>query len=55
MLLKLMSVYHEKHSIIEDFEETFSKIKKSGGSFKAKCWHWDSTIKSVAGYLKLMV
>lgn len=29
MLLKLMSVYHEKYSIIEDFDETFSKIVKS--------------------------
>jgi len=55
MLLRLMSVYHDKHSIIEDFEETFSEIKKSEGSFKAKCWYWINTLKSVAGYLKLIV
>jgi putative ABC transport system permease protein len=55
VLLKLMSVYHEKHSIIEDFEETFSEIMKSEGSFKARRWYWINSLKSVAGYLKLIV
>ena len=54
-LLKIMSLYYKKHSIVEDCEETFSEIMKSEGSFKAKCWYWGSTLKSVAGYLKLMV
>jgi len=55
MLLSLMSVYYENHSIIEDFEETYSKIKKSEGSFSAKCWYWGNTLKSIAGYLRLIV
>lgn len=55
MLLRLLSIYHEKHSIFEDFEETFSDIQKSEGSFKAKRWYWGNTLKSVAEYLKLIV
>jgi len=54
-LLRLMAVYYEKHSIIEDFEETFTEIMNSDGSFKAKCWYWGNALKSVAGYLKLIV
>jgi putative ABC transport system permease protein len=54
-LLSLMSVYSEKHSIIEDFEETFSEIQKSEGSFRAKCWYWGNVLKSVAAYLRFIV
>jgi putative ABC transport system permease protein len=54
-LLRLMSVYHEKHSIIHDFEETFLEILESDGSFKARCWYWGNALKSVAGYLKLLM
>jgi putative ABC transport system permease protein len=50
-----MSVYYEKHSIFEDFEETFFEIMKSEGRFKAKCWYWGNSLKSVVGYLKLIV
>jgi putative ABC transport system permease protein len=53
--LSLMSVYHKKHSIIEDFEETFAEIQKSEGSFNAKRWYWSNTLKSISGYLKLTV
>jgi len=55
MLLHLMTVYHENHSIVEDSEETFSEIRISKGHFRAKCWYWINTLKSVAGYLKLIV
>jgi putative ABC transport system permease protein len=54
-LLRLMPVYHEKHSIIHDFEETYLEILESDGSFKARCWYWGNAIKSVVGYLKLIV
>jgi len=54
-LLSQMSVYSEKHSIIEDFEETFLEIQNSEGSFRAKCWYWSNTLKSTVGYLKLIV
>jgi len=54
-LLSLMSIYSEKHSIIEDFEETLAEIQKSEGSFNAKCWYWSNTLKSISGYLKLIV
>ena len=54
-ILKLMSVYHEKHSIIHDFEETFLEILESHGSFKARCWYWGNALKSVVGYFRLTV
>jgi putative ABC transport system permease protein len=54
-VLGILSVYKEKHSILEDFEETFSEIQESEGRFKAKCWYWSNTLKSVARYLKLIV
>jgi putative ABC transport system permease protein len=54
-ILKLMSLYHKKHSIVEDFEETFSEILISDGRFKAKSWYWGSTIKSVVGYLRFVI
>ena len=54
-LLRLMSVYHEKHSIFDDFEETFSEIVESEGSFKAKRWYWGNVLRSVARYLTLIV
>ncbi len=54
-LLSLMSVYSEKHSIIEDFEETFSEIMNSNGRFKAKTWYWGNALKSVVGYLKVII
>jgi len=50
-----MSVYYEKHSVIEDSEETFTEMRKSEGSFKAKCWYWGNVLKSAAQYLKLIV
>lgn len=53
-LLKLMPIYREKHSIKEDFEETFSEIYKSEGAFKAKRWYWGNALKSVVGYFKFM-
>ena len=53
-LLSLMSTYYEKHSIIEDFEDTFSEIMKSEESFKAKCWYWGNALKTFFGYLKFV-
>jgi putative ABC transport system permease protein len=53
-ILSLMSAYHEKHSIIDDFEETFVEIQKSEGSFRAKHWYWGSVLISAAGYLKFI-
>ena len=55
ILLKYMSLYHKKHSIVEDSEQTFSEIIKSEGSFKAKSWYWGNALKSVASYIKLIL
>jgi putative ABC transport system permease protein len=54
-LLSLMSIYSEKHSIIEDFEETFAEIQKSEGRFSAKRWYWSNMLKSISRYLKLIL
>jgi putative ABC transport system permease protein len=53
-LLKLMSAYRIKHSIVEDFEDTFFKIRQSKGCFRAKRWYWANTLKSVPEYLKVV-
>ncbi len=50
--LKGMSAYHEKHSMIEDFEETFSEIREAEGVSQAKRWYWKNMLISVAGYMK---
>ena len=55
ILLKYMSLYHKKHSIVEDSEQTFSEIIKSEGSFKAKSWYWGNALKSIASYIKLFL
>ncbi|MGD9345300.1 MAG: ABC transporter permease [Candidatus Aminicenantes bacterium] len=54
-ILSLLSFYHEKHSILEDFEETFTEVQKSEGRLKAHIWFWINSIKSLNGYLKLIV
>lgn len=54
-LLKRMSYYNEKHSIIEDFEETFQEIAQKEGNLQAKLWYWSSTLKSLPGYIKLII
>jgi putative ABC transport system permease protein len=53
--LKWMSGYHERHSVIEDFEETFVEIWDSEGGSKAKRWYWWNTLKSVVGYLRIAI
>jgi len=55
LILKKMSLYYEKHSIIEDFEETYQEIRKKEGILKANTWCWMSVIRSVSEYIKLIV
>jgi putative ABC transport system permease protein len=53
LILKKMSLYNEKHSIIEDFETTYQEIAKTEGIFKAYSWCWMSVIRSLSEYMKL--
>lgn len=53
--LKRMSAYTERHSVVTDFEETYSDIRQSQGIFKAICWYWMNTLKSIPEYLKLVI
>ncbi len=55
LILKRMSLYNEKHSIIEDFEETYQEIRKKEGILKANTWCWMSVIRSVSEYTKLIL
>ncbi len=52
-LLKRMSVYNDRHSILYDFEETFYEIMEDEGAFKAKCWYWINAITTYLEFLKL--
>jgi putative ABC transport system permease protein len=55
ILLEYMSRYYKKHSIVGDCEETFSEIEKSEGIFRAKRWYWSNALRSLMGYLKLVI
>jgi len=55
LLLKQMSIYNDKHSIVEDFEETFQEIVIIDGILQAKLWYWRSLLKSVPGYINLII
>ena len=55
LMLKRMTIYNEKHSIVEDFEETFQEIAKSEGILQAKFWYWRSMLQSFPGYFKLII
>jgi putative ABC transport system permease protein len=50
-----MSVYHDNHSIIEDFEETFNEKIQEKGLPKARGWYWGNTLKSIPEYFKLVI
>jgi len=54
-ILKRMSLYNERHSIIENFEETYQEIRKKEGILKANIWCWMSVIQSLFGYIGLSV
>ena len=50
-LLRRMTAYHERHSVIEDFEETFEEIGRTEGWRKAGRWYRGSVMKSVPACL----
>lgn len=50
-----MSLYNQRHSIVDDFEETFEEILKNEGAIKAKWWYWVNTIKTLPEYLNLKI
>jgi len=54
-ILKRMSTSYEKHSILEDFEETYNDILVTEGLLKADFWCWLSVSRSLMGYLKLNI
>lgn len=54
-LLGLLSIYNDKHSILEDFEDTFAELCASESRLKAKFWYWGNASRSLAEYVKLLV
>jgi len=54
-LLARLDVYQRNHSILEDFDETFSDLLLSGSGFKARCWYWKSTLMTLAAYLRFIL
>jgi putative ABC transport system permease protein len=51
-LLIRMSLYNKRHSILDDFEETFREILESKGARKARRWYWRNCLKSSWTYAK---
>jgi len=54
-LLARLDVYERNHSVLEDFDETFSELLRSGSGFKAKCWYWRTTLVTLAAYLRFIL
>jgi hypothetical protein len=52
-LLKRMSVYEKKHSIIGDFEEHFKRIAKEKNRINATGWYWLQVLLTFPEYFKL--
>jgi len=55
LLLERMTLYNERHSILDDFEETFHDIQDSDGILKAKIWYWKNVFKSLPKYLRFII
>lgn len=55
LLLKRMSIYDERHSIRDDFEETFNEICREKSVLKAKYWCWQNVFKSFIVYLNFRI
>jgi len=53
--LKRMTAFHQRHSIVEDFEETFEEIKQTSGIYKARRWYWMNVFKSLPEYIKFLI
>jgi putative ABC transport system permease protein len=49
-LLSRLDIYRRNHLILEDFDETFSELLRSGSVFKARWWYWRSTLATLAAY-----
>ncbi|MCP4728431.1 MAG: ABC transporter permease, partial [bacterium] len=55
ILLKRMTEYHNTHSVIEDFEETYNDILETEGKINAKSWCYKSVIRSLIGYINFTI
>lgn len=53
--LKRMTAFHQRHSMVEDFEETFEEIKQTSGIQKARHWYWLNVFKSLPEYIKFLI
>jgi len=54
-LLARLDAYQPNHSILEDFDETFSELLQSRSELRAKCWYWRSTLLTLAAYLRFIL
>jgi putative ABC transport system permease protein len=52
-ILRRMSIYNNRHSIIENFNETYQEIRNKEGALKANTWCWLSILKSLMEYIKM--
>jgi len=52
-LLKYLSLYENKHSILGDFAETYLRILKKDGVLKANCWYWLQVFRSIPEHMRL--
>ncbi len=53
-ILRYLSLYNTKHSVLGDFEETFTQINKEDGVIKAQLWYWKCLLKTVYDHSKII-
>ncbi len=54
-LLARLDVYRRNHSILEDFDETFSELLQTRSELRAKCWYWRSTLATLTAYFRFIL
>jgi len=55
MLLARLAAYQKNHSLLEDFDESFSEVLQLERGSKAKWWFWRNTLMTFLAYLRLVL
>ena len=53
-LLRQLSLYEERHTILGDLEETYQRIREKEGIMRANGWYWAQVVRSFPRYIELI-
>lgn len=54
-ILSRMTQYNHRHSILDDFEETFQSIQREKGLSKALVWCWKNVLQTAIKYITFLM